>query len=91
MKTNVETGLKKPKSYFSSNLKWFRENEKLTQQQLADKLNLKRAAIGAYEEGRANPRMESLIIMADYFGIKIDELVRIPNAKKSIREFNPVN
>ncbi|MCX3264797.1 helix-turn-helix domain-containing protein [Pedobacter agri] len=90
MKTNVETGLK-TKSPFSTNLKWFRENENLTQCKLAELVGSNQKNITAYEAGRATPKPEMLIKMADVFGIKVDELIRDVNSKMSIREFNPIS
>ena len=89
MKTNVETGLK-TKSPFSTNLKWFRENEKLTQAKFAEQIGSNQKNIASYEAGRATPNPDILIKMADVFGIKVDDLIRDVNSKKSIREFNPV-
>lgn len=90
MKTNVETGLK-TKNHFSENLKYFRSEEKISQSDLAKETGINQKTIGAYEEGRANPKPDALITLADYFGIRVDELIRNRAAKKSIREFNPVN
>src|SRR5690606_34640222 len=61
--------------YIAANLKYFRKKKGLTQQQLADKLNVKRPVIGAYEEARAEPKSELLKEMAIFFSITVDELV----------------
>jgi len=90
MKTNVETGLK-TKNHFSENLKYFRSMEKISQIKLSKLTGINPKTIGAYEEGRAKPNPETLIKLADFFGIRVDELIRNRSAKKSIREFNPVN
>lgn len=47
----------------------------LTQDQFATKLNVKRSLIGAYEEGRAEPRLELLKEMAALGGISIDSFM----------------
>jgi len=57
------------------NIKKLRGEKNLTQSQLADKLGLNRSVIGAYEEGRAEPRMSTLITIASYFNVSLDELV----------------
>ena len=44
----------------NKNLKFLRVQQGLTQKQLAEKLGLKQAAIGAYEEERATPPLASL-------------------------------
>lgn len=59
----------------ASNLKYLRKQKKLTQQGLADELEVKRPVIGAYEESRAEPKTSLLIRMADFFGITTDELI----------------
>ena len=46
-----------------------------TQQSLADELGLKRSALGAYEEGRAEPKLATLIAMARRFGMSLDAFV----------------
>lgn len=59
----------------AGNLKYLRKKHGLTQQQLADILNVKRPVIGAYEEARAEPKTELLREMAIFFSISVDELV----------------
>lgn len=60
---------------FSENLKFLRQSHQLTQQDLADKLDVKRSQIGAYEEGRAMPKIPVLQQLAAYFELTLDELV----------------
>lgn len=73
---------------FHYNLRQLRKRAGLTQGTLAEKLNLKRAVIGAYEEGRAEPKIENLIKIASFFNKTVDELVGSiidldnPNQKK---------
>ena len=55
-----------------------RENRKklgLTQDQLASRLDIKRSLVGAYEEGRAEPRLELLQKMATLFGLSLEEFL----------------
>lgn len=59
----------------AGNLKYLRKKKGLTQQQLADTLNVKRPVIGAYEEARAEPKTELLKEIAIFFSITVDELV----------------
>ena len=49
----------------------------LSQEQLAEKMSVSRSAIAKWENGLGLPNDESLKLLADYFGITIDEL--IPN------------
>ena len=56
-----------PLPHFAQRLKALRKARGLTQQELADRLGLKRAALGAYEEGRAEPRLINVIAIAEFF------------------------
>ena len=60
----------------SENLKYLRHLKKLTQEVIADDLGVTRSRISSYEEGRAAPSINFLIIVSDYFNISIDELLR---------------
>ncbi len=57
------------------NLKYLRKLRGWTQEEFAIKLNVKRSLIGAYEEERADPRLEVLEIVADIFKLTLDELL----------------
>src|SRR4051812_34826822 len=59
----------------NKNLKFLRAQKGLTQKQLAEKLGLKQAAIGAYEEERATPPLAALLDITKIFGINLDALV----------------
>ena len=62
-------------NYVKNNLKFLRKKEALTQEQLATKIAVKRAMIGAYEEGRAEPRLHTLQHLAAYFQVRLDDFV----------------
>ena len=59
----------------SKNIKYLRKQLGLTQSELGEKLGLKRPVIGAYEEGRAEPRLQTLSHMSSFFSVGIDALV----------------
>ena len=63
-------------SKIAKNLKILRELKKLTQDQLAEALEINRSRIGAYEESRSEPPYDLLIKIADYFHISTDALLR---------------
>ena len=46
----------KDKEIIGHNIKYLRKEKGFTQQELADRLGIRRASIGAYEECRATPR-----------------------------------
>ena len=52
-----------------------RKLNKLTQRQVADKLNIKQPSYIRYEKGVAEPSLESLVILADLFDVSIDYLL----------------
>jgi transcriptional regulator with XRE-family HTH domain len=57
------------------NLKYLRKLRGWTQEEFAHKLDIKRSLIGAYEEERADPRLDVLEIIADMFKLSLDELL----------------
>ncbi|CAN5827160.1 hypothetical protein BH11BAC4_BH11BAC4_26370 [soil metagenome] len=57
------------------NLKYLRKLRGWTQEEFANKLNIKRSLIGAYEEERADPRLDVLEVIADMFKLSLDELL----------------
>jgi DNA-binding XRE family transcriptional regulator len=60
---------------FGKNLKKIRSVHGLSQQEFADLFDLKRGTLGAYEEGRSNPKLETVIKIANHFSIGIEELL----------------
>src|SRR5688572_30085400 len=59
----------------NQNLKFLRAEKGLTQKQLAEKLGLKQATIGAYEEERATPPLPALLDFTRIFQVSLDALV----------------
>ncbi|MDE5991364.1 MAG: helix-turn-helix domain-containing protein [Clostridia bacterium] len=57
-----------------SNLKRLRTNEGLTQTQLAQKLNISRVNYTRYETNASRPDYETLVAVADFYDISLDEL-----------------
>jgi transcriptional regulator with XRE-family HTH domain len=54
---------------FPANLRKIRAVRQLTQEQLGELLGCTRSSIGSYEEGRAFPRPEVLLLIVKEFGI----------------------
>ncbi len=52
-----------------------RKGADMTQSGLADKLNLTRQAVSAYERGDSFPDVSILVHIADIFGVSLDELI----------------
>jgi len=59
----------------NENIRVLRKRLSLTQDQFAHQLGIKRSLIGAYEEGRAEPKLELLQKMAEVFSISVDDLI----------------
>jgi len=63
--------------YLSSNIKHLRKQKKLTQDELALKIGVKRSLIGSYEEGRAFPKLSLIQEMALYFDISFEDMLNL--------------
>jgi transcriptional regulator with XRE-family HTH domain len=59
----------------NENIRSLRKQRQWTQDQFAQQLSIKRSLVGAYEEGRAEPRLELLQKMAEVFNISVDQLI----------------
>lgn len=62
-------------SFFGKNIRKIRSVKTLSQQAFAELFDLKRGTLGAYEEGRSEPKIETIITIANYFSIPIDDLL----------------
>ena len=60
----------------AQNIKYLRRKRKISQQELADQLNVSRTTLGDYERGHTEPNIDTLINMANLFEVKIDELLK---------------
>jgi len=58
----------------SDMLAYLRKREGLSQQELADKLNMTRSAIGMYETGKREPDLETLETFADFYNVDMNTL-----------------
>ena len=63
-------------SVAGQNLRYLRRLRGWTQDEFANKLGIKRSLVGAYEEERAEPRLEVLNVISDMFKVTLDELLR---------------
>lgn len=60
----------------NQNLKYLRKLRGWTQEEFANKLGIKRSLLGAYEEERAEPRIDVLELVCDIFKLTLDEILR---------------
>ncbi|MCU0423592.1 MAG: XRE family transcriptional regulator [Bacteroidia bacterium] len=65
----------------AKNIKHLRAIKNWSQQQLADELDITRARIGSYEEGRCEPPLDILIRLSNLFHVAIDALVKCDLSK----------
>lgn len=75
----------------SDMLTYLRKRQGLTQQQLADKLNMSRSAIGMYETGKREPEIEVLEAFADFYNVDMNTLTgRVTSPAPIPQGFQPM-
>ena len=52
-----------------------RQNNGLSQAELAQKLHISTSTVGMYEQGRREPSVETLITLSQLFGVSLDYLL----------------
>lgn len=60
---------------FGQRVKKLRIEAGLTQEDVAKKLDLSKTAVGAWENGRAKPRLDKMNQLSDLFGVPVSELL----------------
>lgn len=60
---------------FNEKLQHLRKQKHLTQEQLAEKLYVSRAAVSKWESGKGYPNIESLKAVSELFSVSIDDLL----------------
>ena len=60
---------------FGDNLKLLRKEKKLSQEDLAEKMNVSRQSVSKWETGEAYPEMNNILQLCKIFGCKINSLV----------------
>ena len=56
-------------------LKTLRRERKITQENLAKVFHISQTSVSKYETGVAVPDLETIVRMADFFGVSLDEFV----------------
>ena len=62
-------------SYLAANLRFLRKLKNLTQTELAEQLDVQRTMISAYEDGRSEPKLSTLLILCNLLGVGVEELL----------------
>ena len=60
---------------FSENLKQIRSEHHLSQEELAELLDVSRQAVSKWEQGQAYPEVEKLLLLSSKLNISLDELM----------------
>ena len=60
---------------FSEKLRELRVQKNISQAKLAADIHISRSAVAKWENGLGLPNDESLKLLADYFGVAVDELI----------------
>ena len=60
---------------FGDNLKTIRKNKKMSQEQLAEKVNVSRQSVSKWENGEAYPEMNNILELCKIFNCKLNDLV----------------
>ncbi len=77
-------------SNLASNIRHLRKQLSLSQEELANRLNLNRGNIASYEKGTAEPKICNLLNLAHFYKIPMNDLISVdlhcPVALKTARE-----
>lgn len=66
---------KELKKIISTNIRMQRAKKDITQEHLADLINLSATQIGALERGVSMPKIITLMNLAEVFDVKVDDLL----------------
>lgn len=61
--------------HLSQNLKCLREQRGMSQQELAEVLEISQAAVGNWENEHREPDLKTIIRLAQYFGVSLDDFI----------------
>ena len=68
-----------------TNIQFYRKQKNMTQEGLAEFMNVSRQTVSKWESDTAFPETDKLITLSDYFGCTLDELIK-GSAKESFTE-----
>ncbi|TAH26328.1 MAG: helix-turn-helix domain-containing protein [Cytophagales bacterium] len=68
-------------SIISENIKYLRKKKQYTQETFAEAIGIKRSLIGSYEEGRAEPNLQTLKKIASILEVSIDDIISLDLSK----------
>lgn len=69
--------------YLADNLQYLRNRRQLSQLKMGQLVHLSRNQLASYEDARAQPSLDKLIRISDFFQVSLDHLV-----KTKINQYN---
>jgi len=63
--------------YFDANIKLLRKRKKRTQDEVSEKLGMKRSTLSGYENRVAQPGLDVLLLFSDYYQVAVDTLLKV--------------
>lgn len=63
--------------YFAKNIKFLRKRRRLTQEEVALALKMKRSTLSGYENEVSQPTVQALIALSRFYGVAIDTLLTV--------------
>lgn len=76
---------------WKQNLKLLRKRSKKSQEEIAADLNLTRSSYSGYENGAAEPSIETMLNLCDYFNVPINQMLKKDFATFSETEWDAIN
>ena len=71
---------------FPDNLQYLRTRENLTQEQLAEQLDVSRQSVSKWESGLSFPEMDTILKLCDLFDVSLDTLLRGDAAAEALAD-----
>ncbi len=68
--------MRPPKPMYAENMAFLRKQYDMKQKDIANLLKVEVLAVSKYEKGKIPITIDKLIILADYFGLTLDQLVK---------------
>ena len=72
------------KNTLSERLKALRTRHDMSQQKLAESLNLSRELLSNYEQGRREPDYNTLILISNFFDVSVDYMLGVTKIEKRL-------
>lgn len=76
----------KEMNVFGENLQFYRKKREMTQEQLAEKLDVSRQTVSKWEAGTSYPEMEKILQLCELFSCEMDTLLRRNAAELEIAD-----